>query len=82
MGSGIKKEDVQQFLQNSKLVDDVVARSLTDPKVTDDLVDEIADKLSDQIEDDPTYTQKLIQAAAKDPNFKKRVYQRLVEKLS
>ena len=81
MGIELSKEDIQAFIKDSKLVDDIVARSLKDEKATEELAEEVAEAISEAIEDDPTYKQKLIQAAGKDSNFKKKVYERLLEKV-
>ena len=66
----ITKAEVQTLLKDEKLMEQVVAKSLEDPDVISDLAEGLADEISDILEDDPTFKQKILSSALKDPKFK------------
>ncbi len=69
----IEKTDIMKLLQDDKLMDEIVKKVIADPKVLDGLADDIADELSDYLEDDPAIRQKIIDAAMKSEDFKKKI---------
>lgn len=81
MGLGITTADVQNLLQDDKLIDALVEQVLDDPDAMDDLAGSIADELSDAMENDPRLTGKLLGAAMKDSSLKKRIIKKLVDDL-
>lgn len=77
----INKSDINQFLNDPELVDGVVNAVVSDQSVMADLAGDIADELSDVIEDDPTFKQKIIQAALAKPEFKQQIVRALINEL-
>ena len=74
----VEKADVRQLLNNPELMDEVVNAVVNDPAAMTDLADDIADELSDLFEDDPTFKQKIVQAALATPAFKQRLVTQLL----
>lgn len=81
MGMDINKADVLNLLQDEKLVDEVVKKVVDDPEVLDELAEDVADEISDYLEDDPQIRQRIISAAMKSDDFKKRLIKELVDEL-
>lgn len=81
MGIEISRADIMKLLDDESLVDEVVNRVVDDPDVIADLAGDIADEISDYLEDDPAIRQKLMDAAIKSPDFKKRVIKELADEL-
>lgn len=79
MGLELSREDIQSVLQDETLVNDVVKKVIEDPEVLADLAEDLADEIAEQLEDDPVIRQKLIDAAIKSPDFKKRVIRELAD---
>ena len=77
----VEKADVRQLLNNPELMDEVVNAVVNDPAAMTDLADDIADELSDLLEDDPTFKQKIVQAALATPAFKQRIVTQLLDDL-
>lgn len=78
----IETADVSKLLSDPELTDEVVKAVVADRSAMIDLADDIADELSDIIEDDPTFKQKVIQAALATPEFKQRIIGALIEDMS
>lgn len=78
----VAEADVRTLLQDQEFIDDVVAKVIADPKVLDELAEDIADELEDILEDDPTFKQKVIEAAMASPEFKQRVVTELIREMS
>lgn len=81
MGFDLSSRDIQKILKDGTLVDEVVKKVVDDPEVLADLAEDIAEEIADYLEDDPTVRQKLIDAAIKSPDFKKRVIKELADEL-
>ncbi len=78
----VAEADVRTLLQDQEFIDDVVSKVIADPKVLDELAEDIADELEDILEDDPTFKQKVIEAAMASPEFKQRVVTELIREMS
>lgn len=78
----IKGPEARKLLNDPELMDEVVNSIVQDQSVMTDLADDIADELSDVIEDDPTFKQKILQAALATPEFKQRIVMALVDDMS
>lgn len=74
--------DVRKLLQDQELMDDIIAKVVADPRVLDELANDIADELEDILEDDPTFQQKVLEAAMKSPEFKERVVTELIREMA
>lgn len=81
MGFNISRADIMKVLDDESLVDEVVKKVVDDPDVLADLAEDMADEIADYLEDDPAIRQKLMDAAIKNPDFKKRVIKELVDEL-
>lgn len=81
MGFDISRADIMKVLDDESLVDEVVKKVVDDPDVLADLAEDMADEIADYLEDDPVIRQKLMDAAIKSPDFKKRVIKELVDEL-
>lgn len=73
---------IQKILSDETLVNEVVAKVLEDPKVMDDLAENVADEIGDYLEDDPVFRKKILEAAAGSPDFRKRIIAELVNDLA
>ena len=78
----VAEADVRTLLQDQSFIDDIVTKVIADPKVLDELAEDIADELEDILEDDPTFKQKVIEAAMTSPEFKQRVVTELIREMS
>jgi len=77
----VEKADVHKLLGDPGLMDEVVNAVVSDPAAMTDLADDIADELSDLLEDDPTFKQKIVQAALATQAFKQRIVTQLINDL-
>ena len=76
-----EKGDVRKLMQDSKLMTEIAKAVVEDPETLDSVADDIAEKLSDELEDDPVWRQKIVQAAMASPDFKKKIIRKLVDDL-
>ena len=82
MGIDVSKADARKVLDDKKFMDEVVRKALADPEVLEGLAESVADEISEVIEEDPRYTQKIIEAVRQDAGFKKQVVKALIDELS
>jgi hypothetical protein len=81
MGFDISKEDARKLMEGKGFMDKVVGEALADPEVLEDLAESVADEISEVIEDDPTFTKRMIEVAKKDPGFRKQVVKAVIDEL-
>ena len=81
MGIEVSREDARKVLDDKKFMDEVVREALADPEVLEGLAESVADEISEVIEEDPRYTQKIIEAVRQDAGFKKQVVKALIDEL-
>lgn len=74
----LKEGDAERFLGSSDIVDEIVAKVVSDHKMMDELADEMADHLEEVLEEDSKTRDKILAAAAGNEEFRSR----LVDKLS
>ena len=77
----LSEEEAKVLIQDKKLVDEVVRNVIEDPKAMEDLAEEIADDIAGALEDDPVFKTRLVEAAMKSPELKKRIIQELLEEM-
>ena len=82
MGIEVSREDARKVLDDKKFMDEVVREALADPEVLEGLAESVADEISEVIEEDPRYTQKIIEAVRQDAGFKKHLVKALIDELS
>ena len=82
MGYDMTEKEVSTFLKDKKLLNEVIKRVVGNKEVLDGLAEDIADDLSDTIKSDPAIKKQIVAAAMKDPGFRQKVVQELVEELS
>jgi len=82
MGDETAKAEARKLWEDKNFMGEVVRGTLADPQVLEDLADSVADEISDVIEDDPAYTQGIIEAAKKEPRFRKLVVKSLIDRLA
>ena len=78
----LQEGDAEQFLKKSKFVDEIVNKFVKDPRMINDLADEVADQLEDLIEEDGGLMNKILSAASENKEFRNRVVKQLSTKLS
>ncbi|MCH7685146.1 MAG: hypothetical protein IH899_00435 [Planctomycetes bacterium] len=78
----LQEGDAEKFLKNSKIVDEIVNNVVKDPRMVNDLADEVADQLEDLIEEDGGLMNKILSAASENKEFRNRVVKQLSTKLS
>ena len=78
----LQEGDAEKFLKNSKIVDEIVNNVVKDPRMINDLADEVADQLEDLIEEDGGLMNKILSAASESKEFRNRVVKELAAKLS
>ncbi len=78
----ITDTDVKKLMEDKELMAEVAKAIVDDPKAMDDLADDIADKLEDELEDSPELRRQIVDAAAANPEFKKRMVKKLADELS
>ncbi|MDV2496559.1 MAG: hypothetical protein RX316_10195 [bacterium] len=81
MGYEVSRADARKLLEDKKLMDEVVREALANPEVLEELAESVADEISEVIEDDPTFTQKMIEAVKGDPGFRKQLVKALIDEL-
>jgi len=81
MGFEISKEDARKIVEDKGFMDDVMKEALADPEVLAELAESVADEISEVIEDDPTFTHKMIEAVKRDSGFRKHLVKALVDEL-
>lgn len=81
MGYEISKEDVQVFLKDKKLMNEVVKKVTEDKEILDGLASDIAEELSSAMEDDPNMKKRIMKTALASPGFKQKIIKNLVEEL-
>ena len=82
MGYEVSRADARKLLEDKKLMDEVVREALANPEVLEELAESVADEISEVIEDDPTFTQKMIEAVKGDSVFKKHLVKALIDELN
>lgn len=78
----VEESDVRQLLNDESLVDDIIAALVSDPKVLQELAEDVADELEDLLEDDPMFRKKIVDEAISNPEFKKSVIQQLISEMT
>ena len=78
----LQEGDAEKFLKSSKIVDEIVNNVVKDPRMVNDLADEVADQLEDLIEEDGGLMNKILSAASENKEFRNRVVKQLSTKLS
>ena len=77
----LQEGDAERFLKSSKIVDEIVNNVVKDPRMVNDLADEVADQLEDLIEEDGGLMNKILAAASENKEFRNRVVKQLSTKL-
>jgi hypothetical protein len=77
----IQESDVAGLLQDGAFVKELTGAVAQDPAGLEDLAKEVADKLSDALEDDATVRQSILQAAVNNPEFKRKVIQKIIQEM-
>lgn len=77
----LQEGDAEKFLKSSKIVDEIVNNVVKDPRMVNDLADEVADQLEDLIEEDGGLMNKILSAASENKEFRNRVVKQLSTKL-
>lgn len=68
-----RKHDYAKFLEDKESREMVIETALSDPRVVNEIVEDVAGEISDILEDDHSFREKLISTAARSENFRKSV---------
>lgn len=80
--SWIQEADARQMLDNNGIVDEIVAALVSEETVFQELADDVAEELEDILEDDPTFRNKIVEAATSNPEFKESVITHVVAQMA
>ena len=78
----IKEADVQMLMQDQDFMAEIAKAIVEDPETMDNLADDIADKLDDLLEDDANLKNQIVDAAVNNPEFRRRIVQKLADDLT
>jgi len=78
----IEKADIQEFLKDEKFIDEVVNKCLEGETFVGGIAEDMADKIADELENDPKFKEKMLAITKKDPYFKRKILDKLVDELN
>ena len=77
----IQESDVGKLMQDTALMDEIVAGLVQDSNTMDQLAEDIAGQVQDALEDDSDMRQRLLAAAVSNDVFKKKLISKLIDEL-
>ena len=77
----IQESDVGKLMQDTALMDEIVAGLVQDSNTMDQLAEDIAGQVQDALEDDSDMRQRLLTAAVSNDVFKKKLISKLIDEL-
>lgn len=78
----ISKSDVQNLLNDDKLIDEVVTKIVANPEVVDGLAEDVAEEISNHLEEDPVIRKKIIASVTASADFRKRIVSEIVKEMA
>lgn len=77
----IEKSDIKKLMKDQKLMNELFGKILDDSGTISEITDDIADKIADELENNLDFKRKVLEAAMKNPIFKKRVINELINEI-